>query len=131
MVVKRIWRVDMSGSIRVRPRNSLVLVSDAKGGEIPPSMSGSLIASTKSCIAVGCLMEDDGETELVLGPMDGVNPGEPAVFDGRLATPTRKVTIRSVLGEILLEQLVPHTSTRVRIWASDSSEPDRVIVGVD
>ena len=65
----------MATSTRVKPPNSLVLVEDSSGGELPTSMNQSLIAATASCVAVGCRSEDDGETEIVLGHCSGVDTG--------------------------------------------------------
>ena len=117
-------------STRLAPPNSLVLVEDSSGGEIPMSMNQSLIAATPSCIAVGCRAEDDGETEITLGPCSCVDAGEQPVFAGLLQTPNRRLAIRTVHGVTLLEMPVPATETTVKIWVNDSREPDHVTVGV-
>jgi len=119
----------MEKSTRIAPPNSVVLVCDAGGGEIPTSMQGALISSTPSCIAIGCRAEDDGETDIALGAIEEVDPGTPSAFEGTLSTPTRKVVVRSVLGQTVLEAAVPSRNTRVRVWVNDQSEPDRVVVG--
>ncbi len=120
----------MTTSIRVAPPNSVVLVEDSSGGEIPDSMKQSLIAATDSCIAVGCMAEDDGETEIVLGSYGSVDADKELVFEGLLQTPNRKLVVRTVRGVTLLELPVPTTETKVVIWVNDSSEPDRIAVGV-
>jgi hypothetical protein len=121
----------MPTSVKVAPPNSLVLISDAHGGEIPEAMAGSLISSTTSCIAVGCQSDVDGETEFTLGASQQVDPGSQPAFQGRLRTPNGKITVRSVLGKTILEASVPRHETMVRIWVNDSKEPDSVIVGID
>ena len=120
----------MATSTKVAPPNSLVLISDPKGGEIPATMKGATIAATASCIAVGCQSDADGVTEFTLGTMHEVDPGDHPVFEGKLSTPNHKVAVRSVTGEIILEASVPQRQTTVRVWVNDPREPDRVIVGV-
>lgn len=120
----------MTISTRLAPPNSLVLIEDPSGGEIPDSMNQSLISATDSCIAVGCRAEDDGETEIVLGNCNKVDTGEQPMFDGLLRTPTRKLVVRTVLGITLLEMPVSETQTRLRIWVNDPTEPDRIAIGI-
>lgn len=120
----------MTTSTRIAPPNSVVLVEDSSGGEIPTSMKQSLIAATDSCIAVGCRAEDDGETEITLGPCDKVDTGERPAFEWSLQTPNRKLVVRTVHGVTLLEMPVPATETRLRVWVNDPSEPDRIAVGI-
>jgi hypothetical protein len=117
-------------SVKTAPPNSLVLIEDPSGGNVPASMAGSLVASTMSCIAVGCKSEADGETEFRLGAVGEVDPGNRPVFQGALETPTRKVSLRTVLGHTILEMPVAGKQTTVRVWANDPKEPDEIIVGV-
>jgi len=121
----------VANSAKVAPPNSLVLISDSSGAEIPETMAGSLIASTNSCIAVGCQSDVDGETEFTLGTTREVDPGDKPVFQGMLKTPNRRVAVRSVLGHTILETPVTQEQTTVRVWVNDPKEPDRVIVGID
>jgi hypothetical protein len=118
-------------STRVAPANSLVLVSDEGGGEIPVTMAQSIVASTSSCLAIGCNSEVDGETELILGPANEVDPHTEPEFQGKLDTPAHNVVVRSVLGERLLELRVSRAQTRISIWVNDSTEPDKIIIGVE
>lgn len=119
----------MAVSVRVAPPNSLVLVEDPSGGDIPASMHR-LIAATDSCIAVGCLAENDGETEIVLEYCSSVDTGDQLEFEGLLRTPNCKIAIRTVYGVTLLEMPVAAAETRVRIWVNDLKEPDRITVGI-
>jgi hypothetical protein len=115
---------------RMAPPNSVVLVSDVDGGEIPKTMGGSLISATSTCVAVGCLSEDDGETEFMLAPLSEVDRSDKPVYEGMLQTPKRQVVIRTVLGEHLLELHVLQELTKIIVWVNDTSEPDNVLVGV-
>ena len=88
---------------------------------------GSRIGSTPSCIAVGCLMYQDGETKVTLGHQHR-NDGRPA-FDGYLDTPHRKVAVWTIEWDMVLETSVPTTRTRIRVWTNHPTEPDDIGVG--
>ena len=120
----------MAVKTKVAPPNSVVLVSDTASGEIPKSMHDSLISATNSCVAVGCLSEDDGETEFTLGTLSELDRKDKPAFEGMLKTPSHRVAVRSVLGKRLLELPVSQELTRLRIWVNDASEPDNVVVAV-
>jgi len=120
----------MIASTRIAPLNSLVLIADPRGGKIPDSMRGSLIVSSSSCIAVGCRSEVDGETEITLGAMQEVDPGDRPAFEGQLETPSRSVVVSTVHGQVILEASVQDRDTRVRVWVNDLDEPNRVTIGV-
>ena len=109
---------------------SLVFLLDPKSGTIPQSMDGLLIASTESCVAIGCRAEVDGSTKVTIGDIDLVNPGYEPAFDGEIETPSKALEIQSVLGTKLLNALVQGERTRVAIWVNDSREPDEIIVGI-
>lgn len=119
----------MKMSVRLAPPNSTILIEDSGGGEIPKSMNHSLVASTGSCITVGCRAENDGETEIVLDDYRESDAGE-FVFDGVLSTTTRKLAVRTVLGDTLLEIPVVGIETKLRILTNDSSEPDYIEIGL-
>jgi len=121
----------MAISKKFAPPNSLVLISDPEGGDIPGTMSGALVASTDSCIAVGCRSEADGETTFMVGEANEVNFEGQQVFEGNLSTPSHRISIRSVLGETLLEASVPRKRTFVRVWVNDLIEPDCVFVAIN
>lgn len=120
----------MINSTKLFLPNSVALIEDLSGGEVPVSMSHALIAATESCIAVGGKSESDGETAINLGDVDSVNTGEQPVFEGVLKTPSRKVVVRTVTGDTLLSMPVPSTETNIKIWANDSIEPDCISVGI-
>jgi hypothetical protein len=110
--------------------NSLILIEDSKGGEIPNSMNNSLVVATSSCIAIGGRSEDDGVTEVVLGSYSKVDPREPPIFEGWIETPSRELTVKTVLGATMLKMHVPTHETRLMIWVNDSFEPDHIIIGI-
>lgn len=120
----------MAISTRVAPPNSLVLIVDGRGGDVPASMRGSIVAATDSCIAVGCRAEDDGDTEITLGALEDTRSDDRLAYDGWLETPSRKVVVRSVEGADFLEMPVASEKTNVRVWVNDPQEPDRITVGI-
>lgn len=117
-------------SVRVAPRNSIVLVEDLNGGDVPTSTDTSLVLATDSCITVGCRAEDDGETEIILKQGSHVDTDDQLVFEGLLQTPSRKVVVRTIQNVTLLEMPVTTTETKLRIWVNDSTEPDHITVCV-
>ena len=120
-------------SAKVAPPYSLVIVEDAGGGSFPDpeTLRHSPIVATDSCIAIGCLMAQDGETEITLGPTRQVDSGSPPAFQGTLNTPTGRVAVRTVLLTTILEMSVPLPTTAIRVWVNHPTEPDKVIVGVE
>lgn len=73
------------------------------------------IGSTRFCIAVGCLMEQDGPTRVTLGPEREVNPGGPPAFDQVIETPNRTVLCGRGSGKSSLKN--PY-QPRVRAYGS-------------
>ena len=118
----------MTNAITIAPPNSLVLVTEAPTTTSPSTMGGSSIASTRSCIAVSCLMFQDGETRITLG--QPLKTDDRPAFDGFLDTPHRKIAVWTVEWEKLLETRVPTIRTKIRIWTNHRTEPDDVYIGV-
>jgi hypothetical protein len=118
-------------TVTLAPRNSLILVMDRTVGVVPETMAGGLVAATPTCIAVGTKSEHDGETSISLSDEatssgSGFNPR----FDGVLKTPSRHLSVCSVLEEVLLEMSVPSDETRVQVLANDAAEPDNIAIVV-
>ena len=90
-----------------------------------------LVVSTDCSIAVGCQCGVEGETEFRLGNHLEVDPGSPPIFRGQLRTPSRKLAIRSVLDDAILEMQVSKPEVAISIWVNHSTVPDMVIVGVE
>lgn len=109
---------------------SVVLVSDASGGDVPEYRREKLIVATDTCIAIGCRVDVDGETEIALGDLREVAQGGPPALEGTLSTPTRTVAIMTVEGEPVLEMRVTGDITGVTIWVDHPTEPDHVVVGL-
>jgi len=114
---------------RVAAPGAVLLVEDSAGAEPASTIPGQLVAATATSIAVGCASSES--TELTVGDLGAAEAkASTPVFDGRLATPSRKVAVRTLLGVTLLEVVVPTTDTRVRIWANAPAEPTAIRIGV-
>jgi hypothetical protein len=118
-------------SVKISPPNSLLFISDTDGGNAPYPERGPLILSTPSCISVGCYPEQDGPTQVILGKMQEVDPGDHPAFDGDLETPNRAVVVSTVERTTILQAKVHNTRTHVRIWVSHPRWPDKVTIGLE
>jgi len=115
---------------KVSPPNSIIFIYDHSNREVdvPAYMNGALVAANSTCISVGTLAFMDGETEITLtDDSHDIEVGE-LVFDGTLQTPGMEVSICNSLNEKLLAVPVSDVSARVRVFANDPSEPDRIVV---
>lgn len=117
---------------RAASPNSVIFLEDVSGGELEDfdPMVEPRMGASPSMIWIGCLSFMDGTTEFVLGSAEEVTPDQEPIFDDVLETPSRAVAIRTSHLRTILGNKVPTSSTRVRIWTNDPSEPDRVIIGL-
>ncbi len=108
--------------------NGIVLVMDYESGEIPEGMGDGLVATTPSCVGVGALNEQFGNTELVLA--DQINEIDQihmhVIFDGQIECLSGELSLVSALYEKLISIPVSATHVRVRVFVNDDIEPDRV-----
>ncbi|MBI1372382.1 MAG: hypothetical protein GC159_06425 [Phycisphaera sp.] len=117
----------MINELYISPPNSLLLILDPSFGAIPESIDG-LIASTESCIAVGTLSAQDGETRAILTD-EGAPPSDLTLaFEGEIETPSRRVAICNVHDETLVTIEKTAIRSRVRIYVNDDREPDYIHV---
>lgn len=119
----------MINTVKVAPSNSLVLVEDVDGGSPPESLNNALIAATDTCVAIGCLSECDGETEISLRSLAELAMDADPNFTGSLLVPTNRLAVRDIYGSILIEAPVAGSSVQLKIWTNHPSEPDRIIIG--
>ena len=115
---------------KLAPPNSIVLLEDKGGGDIPESVGDSLVVATKSCVAIGCKAEDDGETEITLGNEYPDTLNLYPAFEGRLPTPSGVLCVRSVYGDNILELRTATAETQVQVWVNHAKEPDRIYIMV-
>ncbi len=96
---------------------------------MPDFIPGQLVLSTSSCISIGCLMWQDGETEVTLGAGNEVDPGRTPVFDDFLDAPSRSIVVRSIDRDKIFQTEVSVSPTRIRIWVNCLRDPDKIIIG--
>ena len=115
---------------RLAPVNSLIFIAGGHRVRPPDGLELQTIAADAHCISVACLMWQDGETLVGLGDALDLQRPEVPAFDGMLETPDQTVLVSTVEREVILEQKVPDTRTRVRLWINSPSEPDEVVIGL-
>lgn len=113
----------------VAPEYCSFYIAGVRNVSIPFDADGNGLAATQTCINVGCLYWNDGDTTIVLGPIDEVaRPGAPS-FDGILETPDRVILLFDANLPDIMHAAVPDRRTRVRIWKNHKTEPDEVVIG--
>ncbi len=110
--------------------NCLLFVSDPESEDTPAIDGKAAIWTTPECIAVSCLPDCDGPTKIILGAENDVGTHNKLLFDGTVLTPTRKLSVGTVLAEKLLEIDVPTTDTHLKIWTNGHPGSDIVIIGI-
>jgi len=119
-----------SMSVQVRALNSLLFVRDPTIKDLPEIDGESSVWWTPTCVALSCLPDSDGETEISLGVAQDVVPTSSVLFDGDLWTPSRRIIVETVLGQVILEMRVPSRESRIRIWTNGQRDTNIVVVGV-
>ena len=119
-----------SMSVRVRVLNSLLFIRDPTTKDLPEIDGESSVWWTPTCVAVSCLPDCDGETEVSFGAAQDVVPTLKLLFDGNLLTPSRRIIVETVLGQVILEMRVPSHDSRIRIWTNGQQGTDVVAIGV-
>jgi hypothetical protein len=110
--------------------NSLLFIRDGFIRDIPEIDGNSAVWSTASCVAVSCLPDCDGKTDITIGNAQEVRIGKMLLFEGRLKTPSHILVVESVLGNRLLEMRVPTEETQIQIWTNGDRDTDRVAIRV-
>lgn len=120
----------MVESINWHALNCLIFISDPKSKDTPEIDGIGGLWTTSECVAVGCLPDSDGPTKITLGPVKEVGTHNKLLFDGAVKTPSRKLSVGSVLAETIIETDVPNTVTHLKIWTNGHPASDIVIIGV-
>jgi hypothetical protein len=121
----------MVQSAKITVLNSLLFVTDSKIRDIPKIDGDLAVWFTASCVAVSCLPDCDGDTEVILGVQQELDINKAPLFDGPLITASRQLIVETVLGRTLLEANVPNPVTRIKIWTNGFRDSDKVVVAVD
>jgi hypothetical protein len=115
-------------TISISPPNSLILIMDFKSGRVPEALGNNLVAATDSCIAIGCRSEYDGPTDVYLAQPHECTPSGALVFEGDILTPSRSMSVCTVMNKEVLSDETAGENTHVRVFANDPIEPDRIFV---
>jgi hypothetical protein len=114
----------------ISPPTSVILIEDQIGGDIPESMGDSLVASTRSCIAVGCKSESDGSTEIRVSRDLGDDICGFVVFDDLVSVPSKTIAIKTVFNENIMSVKLNSTEIKVKIITNDEFEPDKIDIEI-
>jgi hypothetical protein len=111
-------------TVRANPPNSLILVQDSEGGDIPISMDSSSMAATGSCIAIGTTSDLDEDTEISIGMCEEFDVELEPTFEFYLQVPSRKIVVQTVYIETLIELDLLGQEIFLRIWTNHPTEPN-------
>jgi hypothetical protein len=117
-------------SAHVAVLNSLVFIKGGSTGDIPKIDDSSAVWSTASCVAVSCLPDCDGKTEIIIGRLEEVASESVPLFDGQLKTPSRTIIVGTVLGSKILEMRWSNPSARLKIWTNGARDTNKIVIGV-
>jgi len=120
----------MVTTVKAAPLHSIVMINDPLGGVVPGFVRDALVMATDSCIAVACWPEIDGPTEFTLGTAKDVDPGYPPAYEGKIETPSRRITLETTEGDTLLQIATAQQHSIVRVWTNSPRDPDKVIIGI-
>jgi hypothetical protein len=120
----------MDCSVLVAPPYSVVFLTGEIEFEAPESMNSAIVASTPSCIAIGCMSADDGPSEFKIVRRVERAEGLKLVFDGFASTPDKVLFLMTVNHDLLLKTSVEHSRMRICIWVNHPVEPNKIVIGV-
>lgn len=117
-------------SIRLPVPHNILFIQDPDTNDLPEIEPGSAVWSTPSCIAVSCMPDHEGPTEVVIGPSEQVSQSDHMIFESMLKTPSRRVVVQIVPNKTILEWGTMSGEVRIRIWTDGYPDTNKVIVGV-
>lgn len=115
---------------RTRALNSLVFIHDAAAKGSPAIDGVGVCWVAPAVIAVSCLPDCDGATEIRLGKIREMQPSEVVVFDGELQTPSGHLVVSDVRSNRILEIPVASPATRLTIWTNGRQDSDVIAIGL-
>lgn len=106
--------------------NSLVFILDAKETTIPDISGIGAYWKTNKCVAISCLPDCEGDTEIVLTTRS-VPPGSlKLLVDVRLETPSKRLAVELVPHRRIAELDVPSTSVTLEIWTDGYRDTETI-----
>lgn len=122
----------MSSFVTVAPPNSMILVMDSQLGEVPTSFDAGAIAANNTCVALGTLMEFDGDSTIhLVSTNDKVQlpPEVQRVWTGFIET-AGTLGVWSVDRSLLLSAEATGL-VGLDIWTNDPVEPDKIWIIIE
>jgi hypothetical protein len=117
-------------SMQVPVPNSLLFIRDSATLERPLIEGSPHTWSTRSCVAVSCMPDCDGDTVRTICSALEIGRADPPLFDRRLTTPSGVVIVEIVPGKEILRAHSEQSSTRVRIWTDGRRDTSTVLIGL-
>ncbi|HSS99962.1 MAG TPA: hypothetical protein VLK33_23165 [Terriglobales bacterium] len=116
----------------VRVLNSLLFIKDAWTRDLPKIDGHGSFWATASCVAVSCMPDCDGPTEVTIEyPLQSKNIVGKLLFDETLETSSRSIVVETVLADKILEQGVLGATTRVQIWTDGFRDTNKIKIGLE
>lgn len=112
------------------PSHLQFYVSDSK---IPPAKwfgDDPQIISDGRIITVPCRYWLDGDTEIVIGPIEDVAKDGTLAFEGPISTPSKVLVVSNVEHDLLIEHAVSTETAQLSIWTDGQTYPGRVAIGI-
>lgn len=121
----------MNTSLSINAPYSILLIMDFEFGEIPDNFFGQPIAIAKSCIAVGTMSADDGETTVLLTD-DAAAIGNSLIplYSGILETPSKVVSLANAHNEQLATMNVGAKNVHIQVLANAARAGSEIVVFV-
>ena len=115
---------------RVNALNSLVFIQDSKHWVVPDIDGEGAFWATDTCVALSCLPDCDGKTEIVLSERD--DPPANLIFltEVKLTIPSRKLAIELVPHRRIAEADIKSTSTMLAIWTDGHQATEKIFIKV-
>lgn len=114
----------------IAPPNSILVVAGGQNAEVPDSLVGGSVTSTRTSIWIITRCSADGATDVELGN-EGVPPvGLELVYDGTMSVMNERVAVQTVEWDTILQLSVASGERRVRVWADRKREPTHICVDV-
>lgn len=118
-------------SITIPVLNSLIFIRDSKLEDLPEIDGLAAYWATKSCVAVSCLPDSEGETTITIGTGLEVGQKKSPLFDRKIETPSHAILVETVLANPILSAKVLGSQTRLRIWTNGHRATDSIIITLD
>ncbi len=110
------------------PTHPILFVFDYENKEvaIPTYDPDSVASATPTCISVRTIADVDGS--LTVSLTESMPPGAfgVEVFKGRVATPSRSISVVTAQDEVLVRQLISQEEAAVTIVVDDTQHPSRI-----